>query len=122
MADAKIQSAFDCFHVQNQLRASRALRPQRRSEYQRRVLFARFPRKGGRSLEEDVDLMGVARREMRGQLLYPPRYGGRYLLAQFAVDRANRKFRRREFHRFAQNRPGIFATLLEATAAFLFRS
>src|SRR5438874_4149339 len=121
MADEEIRSASDCFHAQNQLRVSRALRPQRQWEYQQLVLFAQFRRKRVRSLEEDVDLAGLAHRETRGQLLYRPRYDGQYLPAQSAVHRANRKFRRRESHPFAQNRPGICATAPEARAASLSR-
>src|SRR6266403_1026832 len=79
---------------------------------ERRVLVAQLRRKRGRSLEEYVDLVGVAHREMRGQLPCPSRYDGQYLRVQFVADRPNRKFRRHESHRFAQNRSAVFATLL----------
>src|SRR5882757_6898480 len=97
MADAKIQSAFDCFPAQNRQRAWKALRPQQGWKYQPRAPFVRFRTKRGRSPEEHADSMATTHRETRGRSLCPRRCGVRCLREQFLIRHSNQKLLRREF-------------------------
>src|SRR5882762_8217764 len=122
MADAEIRSMFDCSPGQNRQPALKALRPQRRWEYQQPALFARFRMKHGRSPEEHIDSMVTIDRGTRGQSPCPRRYGDRCLREQFSIHHWNQKLLRHEFRLCARNRPAPFAIFPEAIVTSRYRA